>query len=345
MTGDKVVLVKYIFLDIVGYSRRTVEAQCDIIRTLNRLVKGSVNRYHIADDSLIYIPTGDGMCIALLDRDLAYDIHVTIAKEILRRIHGYDSKVRTNWRKFQVRIGINQSDDNLVIDINGRENVAGSGINNARRIMDLADTSQIFVSSPVYENLFQRKNYLHSFGVEHRKTVKHGLVLKMHQLIEQGATGLNVDKPSSFVDPVQPEPEPRLTKFAAYYFAHSISKREFLLQHRDVGQNNYALTVLIWNLAIDSLGKSESTMTNPYHEQMPETEHNTLDEQFQVIMGLPFWVCNDLRNLISDSKIGKENHDYFEDRYQINIVNAAGRAKLESEWPDIWREFSLDESS
>ena len=104
-TNSNIIPVKYVFLDVVAYTKRTIEAQCYIIEALNRIVKGTTNRYHISNDSLIYIPTGDGMCIALLGIDLPYDIHVTIATEILRRVWVNNSRVKYNWRKFEVRRG------------------------------------------------------------------------------------------------------------------------------------------------------------------------------------------------------------------------------------------------
>ena len=110
--------VKYVFLDVVAYTRRTVEVQCDIITTLNKIVKGVIDELHIIEESsVIYIPTGDGICIALVDATLPYDIHITIAKNILSAIWTYSQSLEDNYRKFEIRIGINQSDDNLVRDI------------------------------------------------------------------------------------------------------------------------------------------------------------------------------------------------------------------------------------
>lgn len=340
MPTQNVRLVKYVFLDVVAYTKRSTEAQSYIIKALNYIVKGTINRYHISE-SVIYIPTGDGMCIALVNATLPYDIHVTVAKEILRRISVHNTRVRKNWRKLEVRIGINQSDDIIVKDINDRDNVAGAGVNNTRRIMDLADASQILVSSTVYESLHHHKAYLRAFSNEFTKKVKHGLILKMHQFIQKGVTGLSVDTPSSFV--LKVEPEPKLTKLAAYYFAHSIKNREFIIRRRGDGQNNYALVVLLWYLARDSLGKSESTEVKPYGEWMPETRHNTLDEQFELFMELPFSVCCDLRDLVRDFKIGKENYKYFEDGWDFTIVNVEGQKKLKSDWPEIWDEFGFGE--
>jgi len=343
MTRGKIIPVKYVFLDIVAYTKRTIEAQCYLIEALNRIVKGAVNRYHMEENSLIYIPTGDGMCIALLGTDLPYDIHVTIAREILHRIHGNNSRVTADWKKFEVRVGINQCDDNIVVDINGRKNVTGAGINNARRIMDLADASQILVSSTIYENLHPRKEYYHAFSQELKHEVKHGLVLKMHQLVKPDTNWLNVKLPSSFVT-APLEPEPKLTKLVAYYFAHSIKNRNFLLGKRRDFPND-ELFLLLWYLAIDSLGKANSTVIQPYNEHMPTTINNTLDEQFEVFSKMSIWVRGDLRDLVLTCKIGEDYYKYFEDERDFIIVNADGREKLKSEWPDIWDELKLDEVS
>lgn len=340
MTKDSIIPVKYVFLDVVAYTTRTVEAQCYLIKAFNRIVKGAINKYHISDDSIIFLPTGDGMCIALLGV-LPYDVHVRIAKEILHRIYVNNSRVKDNWRQFEVRVGINQGVDNIVIDVNARKNVTGAGINNTRRIMDLADARQILVSNMVYEDLHPRKAYYDAFSQEFTYEVKHGLVLKIHQLVKPDADWLNINTPSIFT--VKVKPEPKLTELAAYYFAHSIKNKKFLIDKRGPGQNEYALRILLWYLAVDSFGKSKSTYIEPYEDHMPETRSDTLDEQFQVFMNLPFWVCCDLSKLVRDHKIGEHNYKYFEDGWDFTIVNEAGQNKLKSEWPNIWGEFGLDE--
>jgi hypothetical protein len=338
MTQENIIHVKYVFLDVVAYTKRTVEAQCYVIKAINRIIKGTINKYRISDDSIILLPTGDGMCIALLGVS-PYDIHIRMAKEILRRIYVNNSRIQDNSRQFEIRIGINQGDDNIVTDVNGRKNVTGAAINNTRRIMDLADARQILVSNIVYENLHPRKAYNNSFSQEFTYQVKHGLVLKMYQLIEPEANWLDIQMPSIFT--VRSKPEPKLTELAAYYFAHSIKNKKFLIDNRDVGMNIYALRLLLRYLAVDSLGYSKSTYIEPYDSHMPDTNSKTLNDQFEVFMELPFWICCDLSDLICH-EIGEHNYKYFEDGWDFTIVNEAGQNKLKSEWPDIWDEFGLD---
>src|SRR3989344_1508069 len=120
MTNTETVNGKYIFLDIVNYSsNRTVEAQTDIITNLNKIVKEVLNYHQISDDTHILIPTGDGICIALLNLDNPFDIHIKIALKILELLKIYNTSQKDTMRVFNVRIGINENTDNLIVDING----------------------------------------------------------------------------------------------------------------------------------------------------------------------------------------------------------------------------------
>lgn len=349
MPTNNIILVKYIFLDVVAYTKRTIEAQCYIIEALNRIVKGTINRYHVDEDSYIYIPTGDGMCIALISTNLLYDIHVTIAKEILRRIHVNNSRVKDNWKEFEVRVGINQCDDNIITDINGRKNVTGAGINNARRIMDLADASQILVSSIVYENLHPRKKYYHAFSTEFTKEVKHGLILKIHQLVTTNTTGLNVNTPSSFVTQVRAEP--KLTVLSAYYFAHALKNEKFIMNTiKELGTyyHNW-LKLLLWFLARDSEHVSETTPHDVWGRRiMPDNcPDTTIEEQFK------WFVDNITGDLAIELVYAVEDHavpssirsKYLPFSGDALIVNSEGKKKLKRDWPEIWDEFKLDEVS
>jgi hypothetical protein len=348
MTTSNIIPVKYIFLDIVAYTKSTIEAQCYIIKTLNRIVKGALNRYHISDDSVIYIPTGDGMCIALLGAGLEYDIHMTVAQEILRRVHVNNSRVNLGWKKFDIRIGINQADDNIVTDINGDKNVAGAGINNARRIMDLADANQILVSSTVYENLRFRKEYYHAFGTKFTKRVKHGLVLDIYQLVQGNITGLNVETPSSFRS-IPSEPEPKLPKLAAYYFAHAIKNKEFILNKaREDVSNIKWLHLLLWFLAEDSRVVSETSAHDIYSRRvMPDDTGDYFfpEDQFNWFCeNIPGDVALEVSYVVLDNAVTPSlQNKYFEPMSDKLVTNSEGEKKLKMDWPEIWDKFGLGE--
>jgi class 3 adenylate cyclase len=97
-------------------------------------------------------------------------------------------------RKFNIRVGINENIDNLIIDINGNKNISGAGINHASRIEGQADPAQILVGNSVYEKLVQREKYMKAFN-SYTALVKHGLPLKVHQLINKSLLYLNNEIP------------------------------------------------------------------------------------------------------------------------------------------------------
>jgi hypothetical protein len=179
-------LVKYIFLDIVKYSyERTVEAQVQIIQVLNTIVLQAVEAYKISAKNVIYLPTGDGLCICLINTIDPYDLSLKIALDLLQLLSEHNATELDSKRKFNIRIGINENHDSLVVDINGRNNVAGAGINLAQRIMNLAEDNQIFVGQSVYEKLVQREMYFYKFRPIIGE-IKHGVSLKCFQYINYG---------------------------------------------------------------------------------------------------------------------------------------------------------------
>jgi hypothetical protein len=79
-------------------------------------------------------------------------------------------------------MGIHSGPIHRVKDANGRENIAGVGINIAQRVMDCGDAGHILVSKRVADDLAQHRRwqrYLHELGdVE----VKHGVVVSLVNL-------------------------------------------------------------------------------------------------------------------------------------------------------------------
>lgn len=341
------VLIKYVFLDVVAYSKKTTEAQFNCIKSLNRIVKDTINRYHVDPKNVLYVPTGDGMCIALMNRGktyLTYDIHIKIAKEILRRINVYDSRVKSNWKRFRIRIGIHELQDAIINDINNRENVAGAGINNARRIMDFADANQVLVSSTVYENLHPHKEYLHSFSDEYTKETKHGALLRMYQLIEPNANGLDIMPPVSLTP--KTEADKRLTNLTAYYLAHSIKNEQLIIsQARKKVKNRAYLKILLWFLAKNSAMLSERSVDSIHsYGFLPSEDCISFEDQLNwFITNVDYDVAKKLSDLTLQNAVPRAVRlKYFKDQTSWLVVNSDGKQKLVNDWPDIWGEFALN---
>jgi len=220
------VVAKYIYLDVVGFTNgRSVEAQSDIVGALNDIARTALADEEVAGTDVIFLPTGDGLCIALLGGSIVYDAHLKIALRILEQLNRHNSAANDEMRKFEIRVGINENIDNRIVDINGQTNVAGAGISAARRVMDMADGSQLLAGQGVFLTLSQRERYMASFR-PFIATAKHDQALMVYQYVQPPSPGLNTDVPAVFTSR---DTESRLTPFAAYYFAHAIRNREFVL--------------------------------------------------------------------------------------------------------------------
>src|SRR5262245_41993522 len=87
MAIAETVNAKYVFLDVVGYSRgRTIEAQSHIIETLNELIREAITASGVPAEKVLLLPTGDGVGIVLIDYQKPYDVDVLVALDLLRRL-------------------------------------------------------------------------------------------------------------------------------------------------------------------------------------------------------------------------------------------------------------------
>lgn len=332
--------IQYVFLDVVGFTRnRSVEAQSEVVAALNAIVSKSLQALSVSSENTVLLPTGDGIAIALIDVP-GVDVHLLLALEILRSVAEYNGGESDVMRQFEVRIGINENIDNVLDDINGRRNVAGAGISMAQRIMDKADGGQVLIGSTVYETLRQREAYMSSFRA-FTATGKHGVTFPMYQYLSKNAPGLSVSTPSVFIAKRR-EPE-KLTKLAAYYIAHAITNREFLMSRRTDVTRDYAATILLAFLANDSGEASET----PPHES-PSTRTwgagvTSFEQQYYHYNDIEFWPMTELATLLQTKHL-QRYEDHFEGaNYQTCywLVKPPGVQKLIEEWPQIANEFGI----
>jgi TolB-like protein/cytochrome c-type biogenesis protein CcmH/NrfG len=161
-----------LFMDIVGYSRLLTDEQSEALQELNQIVRGTeAARDAEAGGRLTILPTGDGMALVFTG---SVEEPAECALEISRALRAQPS--------LPVRMGIHSGPIHHVKDANGRENIAGVGINIAQRVMDCGDAGHILVSKRVADDLAQQRRwqpYLHELGdVE----VKHGVVVSLVNL-------------------------------------------------------------------------------------------------------------------------------------------------------------------
>src|SRR4029453_4658798 len=158
-----------LFVDIVGYSRLLTDEQSEALQELNQIVRGTESaREAEAAEALTVLPTGDGMALVFTG---SVEEPVECALEISRALRAQPS--------LPVRMGIHSGPIHHVKDANGRENIAGVGINIAQRVMDCGDAGHILVSKRFADDLAQHRRwqpFLHELGdVE----VKHGVVVSL----------------------------------------------------------------------------------------------------------------------------------------------------------------------
>src|SRR5437016_2102650 len=161
-----------LFIDIVGYSKLSVNEQHAQVEELNKIVRLSEQfRKAEAASRLLKIPTGDGMALVFYKSP---EEPAQCAVEISRAL-------KDNAR-LHVRMGIHSGPVSGVVDVNERTNVAGAGINTARRVMDCGDAGHILLSKHVAEDLEEYEQWrplLHDLGT---LEVKHGVRVSVTNL-------------------------------------------------------------------------------------------------------------------------------------------------------------------
>lgn len=342
---------KHIFLDVVGFTRnRDVVAQARIVELLNGLVSSCLEQHEITEDDSILLPTGDGLCITLLSVETPHDIHIRIALDILKELHRHNIDPDSpESHRFEVRIGINDNTDILVLDINNKRNIAGAGINGAQRVMSLADGGQVLVSSRVYENLRYWPTYINAFD-QHSGTVKHGERMGVYQL-KLDRPGLNVEVPSAFKPtpkPLKPQ-EPRLPRVMAYYLAHAIANQQTILE-KDLS-NEDAVILLLYMRAKDSEEEADATQFEKLYPDTYKAGKASFEEQYKehyskIDRGVVYLIhrfMSDTYFFNDDLPLYKCFHQTSDGVVDFRFANDAGRAKLKKDWPQIWEQFELGE--
>lgn len=331
--GDK--HLQYIFLDVVGFTlNRSLEDQAFVIARLNSIVKQSMENFPILEENHLYLPTGDGICIVLDGDPKPFDLSILIATNILSLLEDHSTvKGIEKTQMFNVRIGINSNVDIVIEDINGHTNVAGRGINDAARLMDIADESQIIVGHSMFDTLSQRKKYKTAFR-KYRVKIKHGRLIDAYQFIDKDSTFINSSVPSSCETPKPPEPEEeKLPELIALYVVHALLNESSLLKYK--GWDYYdARIVLLWNLARDSkekihLGRGDEPLLRTY-----QAGKVSFEGQLEYYHSVDYKLIDDLADVV-ELKL-RPFRDLFETGAgSYSLVNSKGKEKLLKDRPDI----------
>jgi TolB-like protein/class 3 adenylate cyclase/Flp pilus assembly protein TadD len=163
-----------LFIDIVGYSKLSINEQHAAVDELTQIVRAT-EQFHKAEASerLIKIATGDGMALVFYTSPEA---PVRCAVELSRALKDHP--------QLRLRMGIHSGPVSGVIDVTGRTNLAGAGLNFARRVMECGDSGHILLSRHVAEDLEEYDEWrsrLHDIGA---CEVKHGVRIGIANLYD-----------------------------------------------------------------------------------------------------------------------------------------------------------------
>jgi TolB-like protein/class 3 adenylate cyclase/Tfp pilus assembly protein PilF len=171
-----------LFIDIVGYSKLSVNEQHAAVEELNQIVRGSEQFQRAeAASRLLKIPTGDGMALVFYTSP---EMPAQCAVEISLKEHPH----------LQLRMGIHSGPVSGVVDVNERANLTGAGINMAQRVMDCGDAGHILLSKHVAEDLEEYEQWrplLHDLGT---CEVKHGVRVSVVNLYGDQAGNAQLPK-------------------------------------------------------------------------------------------------------------------------------------------------------
>src|SRR5437867_7576370 len=113
-----------LFIDIVGYSKLSINQQRAVVNELTEVVSAS-EQFQKAEaaERLIKIPSGDGMALIFYTSPEA---PVRCAMQISRALKEHP--------RVHIRMGIHSGPVSGVVDVTGRSNLADAGLNLAQRV-------------------------------------------------------------------------------------------------------------------------------------------------------------------------------------------------------------------
>lgn len=182
--GNKTIMCSVFFLDIVGYSKKSVSGQISLKDRFNAYLSEAIQDVPLADR--IILDTGDGAAINFLgDVEDALKAALSLRENLLREDINAENPML-------VRMGINLGPVRLVRDINGQPNIVGDGINVAQRVMGFADSGQVLVSRSYYDAVSRLSpQYANMFHYQGSRTDKH---VREHEVYAIGYPGEQTSK-------------------------------------------------------------------------------------------------------------------------------------------------------
>jgi len=183
-----------LFMDIVAYSKTSVNEQYQLKLIFNQLIAGKLA--NIPESSHITLDTGDGAAICFMGdpEEVLY-----AARDIQRTLTQQD--------RLQVRMGLHIGPIRIINDLNGHKNIIGEGINVGQRIMSFAESNCLVVSRAFYDIVAcltdggeRGFNYLGERRDKHNRVHEIYAVLKGNDGDRSGDNTIRISDASAFAD-------------------------------------------------------------------------------------------------------------------------------------------------
>jgi class 3 adenylate cyclase len=178
-TGNRTFIGSVVFVDIVGYSRKSVSDQITVKDRFTALLADSLK--DISPEQRIILDTGDGAALSFIgDPEDALFVAMNMRDMLKAQLQAatpqadQQDETLALTDSLLLRIGINLGPIKLVRDINGQPNIVGDGINVAQRIMSFARPGQIVCSRSYFDVVSViSEEYAKLFKYEGSRTDKH----------------------------------------------------------------------------------------------------------------------------------------------------------------------------
>lgn len=161
-----------LFLDLVGYSKLTLEEQVAAGRALHEAIS-SLETFRSATSrgTVVTLDTGDGAALCFFGEP-------TMPARASTELKARSADLPP------LRMGLHCGPVVKLIDLVGSTNVRGVGINVAQRVMDAADPGAIFLTAHYAEVLEGYSEWRNRIVARGLFQVKHGIRLRLCELID-----------------------------------------------------------------------------------------------------------------------------------------------------------------
>jgi hypothetical protein len=169
----------FFFVDIVGLSDPSMSTKTQVkkIEVLNRSISETSTYKNTPKDTILVLPTGDGMCLGFLQGP---ELPLHLAIDLHQKLDEYN-RGKIPSETVRVRIGLHSGSCFIVKDIRGYDNVWGPGIILSRRVMDFGDDGHILLSTRLAEDLRELSDeYRKVIKPVHDFTIKHGQTMLVY---------------------------------------------------------------------------------------------------------------------------------------------------------------------